>query len=410
MLRAAHRLRRWVLLVSCVLGCKHATEEAPIGDGGVPAGCPTYLDLDLDGRNSRFDPGWTGTAHGVGLPQGSRTSVKIDQCDAECRRCTFHGPVRGTSDTVISQRCLHDVSLPPCETDEQCMSGGEDRGPCRFMFPPIAAPMAMTTACSLAYFEPPDGGDAPPVQGVIDLKTGESDLRVLNMLLKVGFDSCSTCDGDRTPSDGVADGRCGGGDKPCDVHGISSFGETSFDCPPGFSLSSTIALGSTGTSTSSVQWTMDPATRPLCTAPDHTTQHCWCGLCIDGTPCMSNKDCAPGTTCGAATPPPPNNGFRWEVANNQCMTGSTCIWDAATQTGRCSNTPTQPCYPDEGSIIATGFAEVHDEFYIAQLANLVCMRSFYDGTDFSAVVDRFAGFPGPFLFQARFRIIKRSGP
>lgn len=399
------RLRRWLVLLSCVLGCKHGTEAAPIGDSGVPAGCPAYLDLELDGRDSRFDPGWTGTAHGVGLPQGSRTSVKIDQCDADCRRCTFHGPVRSASDTVISQRCLNDVSLPPCDTDEQCMSGGQNLGPCRFMFPPIAAPMAMTTACSLAYFEPPAPG-VDPVQGVIDLKTGESDLRVLNMLLKLGFAACSTCQGDPTPSDGVAGGTCSASGKPCDVHGVSSFGETSFDCPPAASLSSTIELGSNGTSTSSVQWTMDPATRPLCTKPDPTTQHCWCGVCIDGTPCTSNKDCATGT-CGQAHAP---DGFLWEVANNACTNGSTCLWDAATQTGRCSNAPTQPCYPDAGSIIATGFAEVHDEFYIAQLANLICMRPFYDGTDLSAVVDRFAGFPGPFLFQARFRVTKRSGP
>ena len=45
----------------------------------------------------------------------------------------------------------------------------------------------------------------------------------------------------------------------------------------------------------------------------------------------------------------------------------------------------------------TGEASVGDGFYIAQLANLVCLPSFGNG-----LIDAFAGFPGPLRFEARF--------
>jgi hypothetical protein len=397
-------LHLWLLLAICVLGCNtHGSRQAPIADSGSAAGCPTFLDLELIGADSRFDPGWTGNAHDVGLPTGSQLSVKIDECDPECRRCKFHGPVRSDPATtpVIAQRCLKHVSKV-CAADPECGAAG----PCRFVFPPIASKVPIQT-CALAYFEPVAGSDPSPVQGVIDLQTGESDLPVLNILITLAFESCVNCQGDPMPFDGVAGGRCGGTGPPCDVNGIGTgiTSSTSFDCPPSPGQS-TIVLGTNGTSTSSVGWTMDQ-TRPMCTATSASGKRCWCGMCSNGTPCISSKDCPNEGACGAAKSPAPAN-LPWNVANNSCT--GTCNWVAATQRGKCSNDATLPCYPDTDPMVATGVAEVHDGFYISQLANLICMPSFNIGTPVSALVDGLGGFPGPFLFQSRFRVTTRSGP
>jgi uncharacterized protein (DUF779 family) len=130
-------------------------------------------------------------------------------------------------------------------------------------------------------------------------------------------------------------------------------------------------------------------------------------MCGDGKPCISKKDCVDGGACGAAASLPPGN-IPWKVANNSCT--GTCNWDAATQSGKCSDASKASCFPDTDPMVATGFAEVHDGFYIAQLANLICMSSFNVGTPISAIVDQLGGFPGPFLFQSRFRVTTRSGP
>jgi hypothetical protein len=392
---------RWLVLAACVLGCKTHTSPPPIADARGGA-CPAYLDLELIGADSRFDPGWTGSTHGVGLPTGSQISVKIDECDAECRRCKFHGPVRGdpARTPVITQRCLKDVSKT-CAADADCAAAG----PCRFVFPPIAA-TAIVNTCSLAYLEPLTGSDPSPIQGVMDLVTGESDLPVLNILITLAFESCVNCLGDPTPFDGVPGGRCGATTRACDVNGIGTAmtSTTSYDCPPSPGQS-TIVLGTNGTSTSSVGWTMD-ATRPQCTAMNATAKRCWCGMCRNGLTCTSGKDCPDGF-CGAAKGPAPAS-IPWNVANNACT--GTCNWNATTQRGTCSDKPTTPCFPDTDPMIATGIAELHDGFSITQLANLICMPSFSTGSGISALVDAIGGFPGPFLFQSRFRVTTRSGP
>ena len=400
--RAVIEVRFWLLLAMCVLGCKtHASHEPPIADGPARAACPSYLDLELIGASSRFDPGWTGSAHGVGLPQGSQTSVKVDECDADCRRCKFHGPVRGDPAAPVSmQRCLNKVSqVCGGPADPDCGASG----PCRFVFPPIASNVGLDT-CGIAYFEPL-AGDAPAVQGVMDLETGQSDLRVLNLQLALSFGKCVACAGDSTSFDGNPGGKCGGTGAACDVNGVGTeqLISTSFDCPPSLTGAVTINLASNGTSTSSIAWTMD-GTRPKCTTGTPANRPCWCGMCDNGTPCTSTKDCP---SCGAKNPLG-NTSITWAVSNNNCS--GPCNWDATTQSGRCTNANnmTIKCFPDSGPMIATGFAEVHDGFYITQLANLICMPSFNVGTFLSGAVDVIGGFPGPFLFQARFRVTKRG--
>jgi hypothetical protein len=334
--------------------------------------------------------------------------VKIDECDAECRRCRFRGPVRSDPSVtpVIAQRCLKRVSRI-CATNDDCGPENVD-GPCRFMFPPIASTESGT--CTIAYFEPPAAADPSPVQGSIDLKTGEADLPVLNIQLSVSLGRCEDCNNDPIHADGNAAGRCTGSQAACDVHGPGAAvaQATSFDCPPPAGVA-TIVLGTNGTSTSSVGWTMDD-TRPLCTESKARGRRCWCGVCSEnGLPCIGNKDCPAGTTCGAAQAPTPN--IQWLVANNACP--GLCDFDVTTQRGTCRTadvTNGQKCFPDTGTIVATGASEVQGGFLISQLANLICMPSFNNGGAISALVDGASGFPGPFLFEARFRVDPRFGP
>jgi len=282
--------------------------------------------MSLIGASSRFDPGWTGAAHGIGLDDGSIMSVDITDCDAECRRCRFHGPVRGDpSAPVVSQRCLDDVSQT-CDDAHPCPTGK-----CRFVFPPIAANLVVP-ACVLTYFEPLVGAaDPSPIQGVIDLVTGESDLAVLNIYITASIAGvCENCVGaDVSPNDGIKGGTCQTSNHACDVNGTGTGGvasATSYDCPPPPGTL-TIVLPGAGTSTSDHAWTMD-ATRPACTAGGGPS--CWCGMCSDGTTCIQDHDCAVGT-CGAATGPPPL-AIAYNVSNNQCTSqNDSCVFNAATQ-------------------------------------------------------------------------------
>ena len=111
-------------------------------------------------------------------------------------------------------------------------------------------------------------------------------------------------------------------------------------------------------------------------------------MCGDGKPCTRRADCASGN-CGVASA----NSVTYSINNHACGAG-TCNWDPAKQEGRCSNTPTKTCFPDVGAIVARGTAEVREGFYIAQLANLLCMPSFDGG-----LVDMIGGFPGMVYFE-----------
>jgi hypothetical protein len=293
-----------------------------------------------------------------------------------------------------------------CTDDDPTICGGN--GPCRFMFPSIASQVPPFPTYALAYFDPvTNTTDPSPVQGVMDLETGESDLPVLNILVRLHIGNCIDCTSDPMQFDGVAGGTCAmaGPPQACDVNGIGTAitSSTSFDCPMPTFLS-TITLGTNGTSTSSVRWTMD-GDRPKCTANGKT---CWCGMCANGKPCTSNRDCPNFDTCGAAGTMIGTQMIPWNVANNSCT--DTCNWDPVTQRGKCSTPAGLSCFPDTDPMIATGLAEVHDGFYISQLANLICMPSFNTGSGFGPAVDSSGGFPGPFLFESRFRVTTRSGP
>jgi hypothetical protein len=390
------------IIAACGALAACGADDPPPIEAGPPASCPTHLDLELIGRESRFNAGWSGLTHGVGLATGSRFSVEVVSCDEECRRCRYRGPVRAdpARHPVVSQRCLNGVSQI-CEIDDDCAPG---TGPCRFMFPPITVPTGALPTCSIPYFEPIAGDDPSPVQGTSDLFTGEADLPVLNLNIQVAAGTaCVECQGDPQPFDGVPGGACGGpGGPACDIAGIGTVASelTSYDCEPAGFLTLTIPLPASGTSTASRRWTLDD-TRPMCTSGGvaSTTERCFCGVCMNGKPCTSKLDCPTGA-CGY----PGMSPTTYNVSNNGC--GGTCNWSEATQRGTCSDAPTKSCFPDGAigqALIATGEAAVRDGFLITQLANLTCLPSFGN-----AGIDQFGGFPGPVLFEARFRVEPRS--
>ena len=391
----AHAWLAFALVAAC-------SKQAPPAIGDVPTNanaCPTHLDLELIGADSRFDPGWTGSSHGVGLPIGSNNTVEVYDCDPECRRCKFRGPLRGDPaiEPVIHQRCLSDLSTI-CASDADCTKPND----CRMMFPPIASQISSTPTCALVYFEPIPGDAPSPMQGVFDFQTGELDMTVLDIFINVSLGACGRCTGtNETPLDGKPDGTCSNAPATvCDINGIgtTSPGSTSYDCPRTDALF-TIKLPSGGASTATRVWTMDP-TRPKCTTKD---KPCWCGMCRSGTPCIANRDC-PDNQCNATQGPPMQGSALtpYNIDNNSCVSPATCNWDPATRRGRCTDVAAAACYPDSGQMTALGRAEVRDGYYISQIANLVCMPAF------GGLPDSVGGFPGPFMYEAAFRITPRT--
>jgi hypothetical protein len=374
------------------------------------AGCPQFLDLSLVTTGTVFKAGWTGTAHGLGLSRGATLSVQITECDAECQWCSFDGPVRGAG-PPIAQRCLNDTATV-CAKDSDCASG-----PCRFLWPPVSSAIGGLDTCTVPFFESVTGPDTSPVQGVVNLATGEVTMTVINLAIDLGGGhgsngTCDQCVGDPMPNDGAKGGTCTTTNMPCDKNGDAIAGtpaETSWDCVqvplgvPSFPLSA----GSPSTLTT--QWTMD-ATRPKCTASGSSlTSWCWCGICSDGTPCTENSECA-DNVCGT----PSIGSAQFNVENNSCGSAG-CNWNATTNSGACNGTGTS-CFPDTGSMFAEGSAEVHyvpgGVYYISQVASLTCVPSFTlaSGPGIGAMFDSVSGFPGPILFQARFQMNKRTGP
>ena len=401
-----------------MVGC-HSHDKLPaIGDAVPPAPCPTHLDFELNGASSRFDPGFSGLAHGVGLADHTRFSAEVYGHDDTCRRVQFRGPVPPdpARNPVQSRRCLHDLTTI-CTADTDCVDGsGMDTGPCRYILPPISSTLGLPT-CAIAFLSPVnDPLDDSPVEGVLDLATGEMDMARFNIYIDIYVGKCPECRGDTSHFDGVQDGTCyDTNDMPlgtlCDVAGLGTqqAAATSYDCPPADTPLTRITLASTDATTSDRAWTMD-ATRPGCTSAMYSVgQNCWCGMCGDGATCTSDDDCAIGS-CGVGSAGSGSAAVTFSTANNSCAAGNSCQWDSATQTGRCTNETDHACFPDSGTIIAHGSAEVRSPgVYNSQISNLICLPNVGGGA-FGGLIDGGAGFPGPLLFQARFTVQTRVSP
>lgn len=355
--------------------------------------CPTHLDLTLLADSSRSESGWTGLAYGIGPLNGSYSTVEIIECDEDCRRCSFHGPVRGDQ-PAVHQRCLNDVSTI-CSQDEDCGEGGM----CRFMWPPFNG----FNFCDLVYFEPTGEPDPSPMRGVFDFATGQIDFDALNLRVGISLAGvCGDCDHDDA-ADGQARGTCRNTGAACDVAGTQDTPPltSSYDCAPLSFTDLGFGVPASGASTTPTFWTMDD-TRPKCTVPEYSELSCWCGVCEDGTPCFSDDQCSPGSTCGYPGEDPANP--QYKVQPDACV--GSCDWDEATQSGTCTNAGggTVGCLPRSGTIEVRAGAkvEVPNGYYLSTIGLLTCVPA----TDNEAI-NLNSGLPGPLYYRADFEVRPR---
>ena len=367
---------------------------------GAPAQCPTHIRTERIASLVEISYGWTGQGHGADPVDGMVTTYELVDCDDECRRCRFRGPV--PNDPSIPndpRRCLN-MFPQACESDADC---GDEPGACQFM---IVPPLQRTTSWTAGYAPALSdaqmaafGVDDPHgAQGVVNLETGEFDYEVLNQRITLGPGFSEVCVGDTTPDDGVEDGTCADSGVPCDVATLSPNGNLSFQCSWTPNVID-FALPAHGASTGGFRWEMD-ATRPNCTVPGAESLQCWCGVCTEGDniPCQSDADCEAGT-CGSAG----GDGLVVLTLPNLCAPGETCDWDPVTLRGTCPNSEGQAveCMPADGEWVVEGSTSVQDEFFISTIALLSCLPEVDPNrliivdpvNDIS--LDEAFGFPGP---------------
>lgn len=378
-------------MAGCDDGDSGSVEEFTRPDAG--AECPTHLDMTLLAESARSESGWTGQAYGIGPPAGSYSTVEIVECDEECRRCRFRGPVRGDQ-PVTHQRCINDVRTV-CSEDSECGEGGL----CRFMWPPFTG----LGVCDLLYFEPTTGPDPSPMQGVFDLATGQIDFDVLNIRVGVSIEGrCGDCRQDVEAADGMADGTCSDTDVPCDVAGSQALppGSSSYECAPFAFTALSFGVPASGASTTPTFWTMDD-TRPSCTVPEYSSESCWCGVCEGtGVPCFSDEQCGPASSCGWPGPDPAEPLYR--IAPDSCA--DSCVWDEETQSGSCLDGSGLEvgCLPRSGSIEVAAGAAVLEGYYLSTIGLLTCVPA-----TGNAIVDNLSGLPGPLYYRSGFEVRPR---
>lgn len=388
--------------------------SADTGSGG-PLACPTHIRTERIASLVSLSFGWTGQGHNADPVDGMVVSYELTECDEDCRRCRFQGPVPNAEGTPNDpRRCLNDWPSA-CVSDADC-GDGETEGACQIMWQP---PVQRTTTWTAAYAAPLSeaqqqqfGTDSNfGAQGVVNLETGDLDFEVLNTRVTVGPGFAETCIDDTTPDDGSPDGSCADSGDPCDVATISSNGALSFDCswtpnPIDF------ALPASGLTSGGVLWQMDDS-RPNCTFPGAESLNCWCGVCSnDATlPCQFDQDC-PGGTCG-------NAGEAEDpiiTLPSACAPGEACNWDPETVSGTCLNTGggTSACFPIDGSWSVSGDTSVQEDFFTSTVALLSCLPQvdpdrliILDPVNDISLDEAF-GFPGPIVQVVPLKITPES--
>jgi len=370
-------------------------------DSGSPLECPTHIHTERIASLVEISYGWTGQGHGADPVDGMAISYELHDCDDECRRCRFRGPVPNLPEIPNDPRRCLNMFPQACESDADC---GDEAGACQFMLIP---PLQRTTSWTAGYAPALTdeqmaefGVDTDHgAQGVVNLDTGELDFEVLNQRVTLGPGFSETCIGDTTPDDGVEDGTCADSGDPCDVATLSPNGNLSFQCswtpnPIDF------ALPAHGMSTGGTRWEMDD-TRPNCTFPGAEGAQCWCGVCEggDNQPCQSDADCDSGA-CGS----PGEDGLVVLALPNICAPGETCEWDSETLRGTCDGgAGPVDCMPAGGEWIIEGATSVQEDFFISTVALLSCLpevdpeRLIIVDPENDISLDEAFGFPGPIV-------------
>lgn len=382
-----------------------SSDEGPTAadsETGEVVECPSHIRTERIASLVHLSFGWTSQGHGADPVDGMAVSYELFDCDDDCRRCRFRGPVENTPDIPNDPRRCLNMFPQQCETDADC-DGVEDA--CQIMFQP---PVQRTTSWTAAYaaklsrdqMTAFDTTYDDGAQGVVNLATGDFDFEVLNTRVPLGPGFSEVCTGDTTPDDGVKDGTCADSGDDCDVATISPNGALSFDCAWTPNVID-FALPLHGMGTGGVRWEMDD-TRPNCTFPGAETLQCWCGVCSDdeSMPCQSDGDCATGTCGNAGSKKGPI-----VTLPNICAPGEACEWNPETLLGECmgSGGSAVPCFPADGEWAVEGDASVQKDFFISTVALLGCLpevdplRLIIVDPVNDISLDEAFGFPGPII-------------
>jgi hypothetical protein len=311
-------------ITSCVIDSvvRHASGTAAAAfEFGLT--CPASLRTRLraggrDGSLSsrtRLDAGWSGGGHGIDLVDGALNRFDVACSSNDCSSCTITASCdEGTC------RCSNDSSVV-------CATPFVAGGPCGpgiclvHAVPPLALSLAGAPTCVLNTIH-------TPFAGTVDLGTGAS-LIPLNDVTRVyiGLDAsqpCPVCSGSAV---GAA-GTCSGGARdglPCVTDGLSSsFGNTSYDCPP--LLATNISGAGLKTRLFLTDGTVSMPFADACDAPLTDTQ-CACGACsLDPlTGCRVDNDCSSqglgSCTSASGTPRQPNGCLDLNCDAGVCSAG-----------------------------------------------------------------------------------------
>ncbi len=393
-----------------------ADEDASTGPRCEP---PEFLIIQPKGTEASIRMGWRGVGHNVRLNDGVSTAVRLFDCSDDCRTCRFSGPVPVPNSAVDNQRCTL-ATAKKCSSDDAC--GSNDV--CRYFLGPsvnVSMPGEIRLS-AVAYFEPletkvTNGSilDESPIQGTLDLVTGQSTISSLNIKIATALFGAK-CVGDPTPFDGPLSGSCEGVAPyigppiACDVSGIGPDGNrSSYECPQWGGDVVPVAIQLAPLKTTDQTWQLEADSPDCGSAPG---KKCFCGTCDDPPNKMCHRDIDCAGRCEPAVGTKPD---ACKVPGLGCYAfpdlpgcDATCFeTDEERGVGRCtvrlegSAVPTLhldngSCFTDDGvlgaGIRAKGMADSFDKDGVANvtMAALACMPP-----SNSAVVGQAFGLPGP---------------
>lgn len=423
------------LLALALIGCSATTEE-PAPSASDPTG---FVFESTAGSIASF--GWSGQFQQVLQPLGTPFAVATTTCQGD--QCRFTGPVDPHS-KVNRFRCLYHMRTE-CTSDNDCVVEGNKHTPCVYIYDaPVSQPLFSIAdgargACAWTYI-PLD----EEITGSLNLTSGALKLDSFKVKLPLNASEpgkfagvCMECVGDRTPNDGIRDGKCqkagplpmgfkadfarADDGQPCDVHrdGVMAGlqGHYSMDCSPSLSTipgGDPLELG--GSFTSAGQQVSVGDSSPKCT----DGRPCFCGMCAGSDQaCMAASDCDNGAAClnpqeseCFAMPPDPTKAvptqctdkMRSPVYASGCE--GACDWNDDTGTGRCKprgGAPTDRinCYPADKVVIA-GHSERDDHVgtvYRASMGRASCIP-----LGVSPLLNQQLGLPGLLYTKRNFQI------
>jgi hypothetical protein len=262
--------------------------------------CPAQMEVVLNAggrqgeRNSStsVDLGWSGLGHGADLFDRFTSRVDLACAGDDCASCALAPSCDGGN-----CRCAHDPSI-------ECTTPFVGGPPCGFSYcafylgPPLPLSAGGGAICVM-------NAVSTPLAGVIDVGTGESSIAIDTVAKGYAGISqpqpCPVCVGDTLFDDGARDGTCQGGARnglACDADAEStSYGATSYDCPP------TAVSNITGAGLKiPLDLTSESATLPFALPcdPPLAALDCVCSVCTldNSRSCNSDAECA---TAGAGT-------------------------------------------------------------------------------------------------------------